>query len=433
MVELIPEETTGNARIVIIGVGGGGNNAINRMVETNISGVELVAINTDKQVLDKNKAPKRIQIGEKLTHGLGAGGNPEVGEQSAMESEEDIMSAIKGANMVFVTCGMGGGTGTGAAPVIAKLAKDQGILTVGIVTKPFTLEQKFRRVRAEEGISKIKENVDSLIVIPNDNVLKISDRKTSFNDAFMTVDEVLQQAVRGITDIINDTGTINLDFADVQTVMKDKGIAHIGIGVGKGDTRALDAVQMAISSPLLDTTIEGASHIIINLSGNVGLLDYQEASQYIEDLTGDDTNTFVGIVENPDADDQVVATIIATGLPEDEPAVSSVFPGLSYPAQGTSSAQNVAFRNANSRVQAARTQPTFGQRPITPSVSAMPQQQAPSAAPTTPVNLQPVQQGAQPQATPQAQFNSLQRPVQPQSTVKQENIKVPDFLKNTKK
>lgn len=431
MVELIPEETTGNARIVIIGVGGGGNNAINRMVETNITGVELVAINTDKQVLDKNKAPKRIQIGEKLTHGLGAGGNPEVGEQSAMESEEDIQAAIKGANMVFVTCGMGGGTGTGAAPVIAKLAKDQGILTVGIVTKPFTLEQKFRRVRAEEGISKIKENVDSLIVIPNDNVLKISDRKTSFNDAFMTVDEVLQQAVRGITDIINDTGTINLDFADVQTVMKDKGIAHIGIGVGKGDTRALDAVQMAISSPLLDTTIEGASHIIINLSGNVGLLDYQEASQYIEDLTGDDTNTFVGIVENPDADDQVVATIIATGLPEDEPVAGSVFPGLSYPTQGTSSAQNVAFRSANNRVQAARTQSQFGQRPTVPTTPVQPQVTNPT--PATPVGTQPVQPGVQPQATPQTQFNSLQRPVQPQSTVKQENIKVPDFLKNTKK
>ena len=432
MVELIPEETTGNARIVIIGVGGGGNNAINRMVETNITGVELVAINTDKQVLDKNKAPKRIQIGEKLTHGLGAGGNPEVGEQSAVESEEDIQAAIKGANMVFVTCGMGGGTGTGAAPVIAKLAKDQGILTVGIVTKPFTLEQKFRRVRAEEGISKIKENVDSLIVIPNDNVLKISDRKTSFNDAFMTVDEVLQQAVRGITDIINDTGTINLDFADVQTVMKDKGIAHIGIGVGKGDTRALDAVQMAISSPLLDTTIEGASHIIINLSGNVGLLDYQEASQYIEDLTGDDTNTFVGIVENPDADDEVVATIIATGLPEDEPTQSSVFPGLNYPTQGTSSAQNVAFRNATNRVQASRTQSAFGQRPVTPTTPVVPHPQVSSVAPTTPVAPQPTAQPTQPQAA-QSQFSSLQRPVQPQSTVKQENIKVPDFLKNTKK
>ena len=247
----------------------------------------------------------------------------------------------------------------------------------------------------------------------------------------MTVDEVLQQAVRGITDIINDTGTINLDFADVQTVMKDKGIAHIGIGVGKGDTRALDAVQMAISSPLLDTTIEGASHIIINLSGNVGLLDYQEASQYIEDLTGDDTNTFVGIVENPDADDQVVATIIATGLPEDNAVTSSVFPGLNYPTQGTSSAQNVAFRNATNRVQQARTQTTFGQRPVTPSTPVAPQPQA--SVPTTPVSAQPVQPSVQPQQPAQSQFNSLQRPVQPQSTVKQENIKVPDFLKNTKK
>ena len=427
MVELIPEEHSGNARIVIIGVGGGGNNAINRMVDTNISGVELVAVNTDKQVLDLNKAPKKIQIGEKLTHGLGAGGNPEVGEQSAIESEEEIQAVLKGADMVFVTCGMGGGTGTGAAPVIAKMAKEQDILTVGIVTKPFSLEQKFRRARANEGIEKLKEAVDSLIVIPNDNVLAISDRKTTFNDAFANVDEVLQQSVRGITDLINVAGTVNLDFADVQTVMKDKGMAHIGIGVGKGDSRALEAVQMAISSPLLDTTIEGASHIIINLSGNVGLLDYQEASQYIEDLTGDDTNAFVGIVEDMTTDDQVVATIIATGLPSEEPVQNSVFPGLSYPGTG-SSAQNSAFRAATNRVQTARAQSVAATRPgVTPT---------PAPAPATPVqphvNATPVQPTTA-TAQPQGQFGALQRPAQPTSTVKEENIKVPDFLKNTKK
>ena len=425
MVELIPEEHSGNARIVIIGVGGGGNNAINRMVDTNISGVELVAVNTDKQVLDLNKAPKKIQIGEKLTHGLGAGGNPEVGEQSAIESEEEIQAVLKGADMVFVTCGMGGGTGTGAAPVIAKMAKEQDILTVGIVTKPFSLEQKFRRARANEGIEKLKEAVDSLIVIPNDNVLAISDRKTTFNDAFANVDEVLQQSVRGITDLINVAGTVNLDFADVQTVMKDKGMAHIGIGVGKGDSRALEAVQMAISSPLLDTTIEGASHIIINLSGNVGLLDYQEASQYIEDLTGDDTNAFVGIVEDMTTDDQVVATIIATGLPSEEPVQNSVFPGLSYPGTG-SSAQNSAFRAATNRVQTARAQSVAATRPgVTPA-----------PAPATPVQPQVNATPVQPTtatAQPQGQFGALQRPAQPTSTVKEENIKVPDFLKNTKK
>ncbi len=427
MVELIPEEHSGNARIVIIGVGGGGNNAINRMVDTNISGVELVAVNTDKQVLDLNKAPKKIQIGEKLTHGLGAGGNPEVGEQSAIESEEEIQAVLKGADMVFVTCGMGGGTGTGAAPVIAKMAKEQDILTVGIVTKPFSLEQKFRRARANEGIEKLKEAVDSLIVIPNDNVLAISDRKTTFNDAFANVDEVLQQSVRGITDLINVAGTVNLDFADVQTVMKDKGMAHIGIGVGKGDSRALEAVQMAISSPLLDTTIEGASHIIINLSGNVGLLDYQEASQYIEDLTGDDTNAFVGIVEDMTTDDQVVATIIATGLPSEEPVQNSVFPGLSYPGTG-SSAQNSAFRAATNRVQTARAQSVAATRPgVTPT---------PAPAPATPVQPQVNATPVQPTtatAQPQGQFGALQRPAQPTSTVKEENIKVPDFLKNTKK
>ena len=427
MVELIPEEHSGNARIVIIGVGGGGNNAINRMVDTNISGVELVAVNTDKQVLDLNKAPKKIQIGEKLTHGLGAGGNPEVGEQSAIESEEEIQAVLKGADMVFVTCGMGGGTGTGAAPVIAKMAKEQDILTVGIVTKPFSLEQKFRRARANEGIEKLKEAVDSLIVIPNDNVLAISDRKTTFNDAFANVDEVLQQSVRGITDLINVAGTVNLDFADVQTVMKDKGMAHIGIGVGKGDSRALEAVQMAISSPLLDTTIEGASHIIINLSGNVGLLDYQEASQYIEDLTGDDTNAFVGIVEDMTTDDQVVATIIATGLPSEEPVQNSVFPGLSYPGTG-SSAQNSAFRAATNRVQTARAQSVAATRPgVTPTPAP-----APATSVQPHVNATPVQPTTA-TAQPQGQFGALQRPAQPTSTVKEENIKVPDFLKNTKK
>ena len=429
MVELIPEETGGNARIVIIGVGGGGNNAINRMVDANITGVELVAVNTDKQVLDLNKAPKRIQIGEKLTHGLGAGGNPEVGEQSAIESEEEIQAVLKGADMVFVTCGMGGGTGTGAAPVIARMSKEQGILTVGIVTKPFSLEQKFRRARANEGIEKLKDAVDSLIVIPNDNVLAISDRKTTFNDAFANVDEVLQQSVRGITDLINVAGTVNLDFADVNTVMKDKGMAHIGIGVGKGDSRALEAVQMAISSPLLDTTIEGASHIIINLSGNVGLLDYQEASQYIEDLTGDDTNAFVGIVEDHTVDDQVVATIIATGLPEDEPVQNSVFPGLNYAGTG-SSAQNSAFRAATNRVQTARTQSMASR----PSVAPVQPQVSTPVQPTAPVEHQPqVNTTPVSPAQPQGQFGGLQRPTQPTSTVKEENIKVPDFLKNTKK
>ncbi|MCR5545569.1 MAG: cell division protein FtsZ [Lachnospiraceae bacterium] len=429
MVEIIPEENSGNARIVIIGVGGGGNNAINRMVEKKISGVELVAVNTDKQVLDLNQAPKKIQIGERETHGLGAGGNPEVGERSAVESEEEIQAVLKGADMVFVTCGMGGGTGTGAAPVIAKMAKEQDILTIGIVTKPFSLEQKFRRARAEEGIEKLKAAVDSLIVIPNDNVLAISDRKTTFNDAFANVDEVLQQSVRGITDLINVAGTVNLDFADVQTVMKDKGMAHIGIGMGKGDSRALEAVQQAISSPLLDTTIEGASHIIVNLSGNIGLLDYQEASQYIEDLTGEDTNAFMGIVEDPTAEDQVIATIIATGLPSEEASVqNSVFPGLNYPGTG-SSAQNSAFRAATNRVQTARAQSVASR----PTVSAQTQTVTTPVQPTMTNSITATAQAQTTPVQPQGQFGALQRPTQPTSTVKEENIKVPDFLKNTKK
>ena len=264
-------EAESSAKIIVIGVGGAGNNAVNRMVEESIGGVEFVGINTDKQALTLCKAPTILQIGEKLTKGLGAGAKPEVGEKAAEESIEELKQIMEGADMVFVTCGMGGGTGTGAAPVVAGVAKEMGILTVGVVTKPFKFEARTRMSNALMGIEKLEENVDTLIVIPNDKLLEIVDRRTTMPEALKKADEVLQQAVQGITDLINLPALINLDFADVQTVMTDKGIAHIGIGEAKGDDKALEAVQQAVSSPLLETTIEGASHVIINISGDISL------------------------------------------------------------------------------------------------------------------------------------------------------------------
>ena len=250
MIELTSNEMEGNARIIVIGVGGGGNNAVNRMIDENITGVEFIAANTDKQALDLSNAPVRIQLGEKLTKGLGAGAKPEIGEGAAEESAEELSQAIEGADMVFVTCGMGGGTGTGAAPVVARIAKDKGILTVGVVTKPFTFEGGKRMKNALAGIERLKENVDTLIVIPNEKLRQILDRRTTMQDALKKADEVLQQGVQGITDLINLPALISLDFADVQTVMRDKGLAHIGIGVGHGDNAALEAAQMAIEKSI---------------------------------------------------------------------------------------------------------------------------------------------------------------------------------------
>ena len=314
MLEIKINEAENAARILVIGVGGAGNNAVNRMVEENIMGVEFIGINTDKQALQFCKAPTAMQIGEKLTKGLGAGAKPEIGEKAAEESQEEISQALKGAEMVFVTCGMGGGTGTGAAPVIAQIAKDMGILTVGVVTKPFRFEARQRMNNALKGIENLKNAVDTLIVIPNDRLLEIVDRRTTMPDALKKADEVLLQAVQGITDLINVPGLINLDFADVQTVMTDKGIAHIGIGKAKGDEKALEAVKQAVSSPLLETTIEGASHVIINISGDISLIEANEAAGYVQELAGDDANIIFGAMYDENAEDEVTITVIATGL-----------------------------------------------------------------------------------------------------------------------
>ena len=316
MLEIKTTEAESSAKIIVIGVGGAGNNAVNRMIDENIGGVEFVGVNTDKQALLLCKAPTLIQIGEKLTKGLGAGAQPEVGAKAAEESMEELSAAIEGADMVFVTCGMGGGTGTGAAPVVAKIAKDQGILTVGVVTKPFKFEAKARMVNALSGVDKLRENVDTLIVIPNDKLLEIVDRRTTFPDALKKADEVLQQAVQGITDLINMPALINLDFADVQTVMKDKGLAHIGIGMAKGDDKAIEAVKLAVTSPLLETTINGASHVIINISGDISLMDANDAASYVEDLAGDNANIIFGAKYDETMTDAATITVIATGLEE---------------------------------------------------------------------------------------------------------------------
>ena len=314
MLEIKTNESEAAARIIVVGVGGGGNNAVNRMIDEQIAGVEFIAVNTDKQALQLCKAPTLMQIGEKLTKGLGAGAQPEVGEKAAEESAEEISAALKGADMVFVTCGMGGGTGTGAAHVVARIAKEQGALTVAVVTKPFRFESRTRMANALAGIDKLKENVDTMIVIPNDKLLEVVDRRTTMPEALKKADEVLQQGIQGITDLINVPSLINLDFADIQTVMKDKGIAHIGIGEGRGDDKALEAVKQAVASPLLETTIQGASHVIINISGDITLMDASDAADYVQELAGENANIIFGAMYDDTRSDEATITVIATGL-----------------------------------------------------------------------------------------------------------------------
>ena len=314
MLEIKTNESEAAARIIVVGVGGGGNNAVNRMIDEQIAGVEFIAVNTDKQALQLCKAPTLMQIGEKLTKGLGAGAQPEVGEKAAEESAEEISAALKGADMIFVTWGMGGGTGTGAAPVVARIAKEQGALTVAVVTKPFRFESRTRMANALAGIDKLKENVDTMIVIPNDKLLEVVDRRTTMPEALKKADEVLQQGIQGITDLINVPSLINLDFADIQTVMKDKGIAHIGIGEGRGDDKALEAVKQAVASPLLETTIQGASHVIINISGDITLMDASDAADYVQELAGENANIIFGAMYDDTRSDEATITVIATGL-----------------------------------------------------------------------------------------------------------------------
>ncbi len=306
------------ARIKVIGVGGGGGNAVNRMIESGIDGVDFISVNTDAQDLEDSKAKTKIQIGKKLTRGLGAGGLNDVGEEAASESEPAIVNAVKDADMVFITAGMGGGTGTGAAPSIAKIAKDNDCLTVAIVTMPFEFEGKVRRERAEQGLYELKSNVDTLIVIPNQKLLKIVDRSTGLREAFRTADSILYQATKGISDLISNQGLMNLDFADIESIMKNKGDAIMGTGVATGESRASMAAQLAISSPLLDDRrIRGASGILINISGgpDLSLMEYDEACKIITNEAGTDANIIVGAVEDNRFEEEIVITVIATGFP----------------------------------------------------------------------------------------------------------------------
>lgn len=307
----------GVADIKVVGVGGGGNNAINRMKDSGLEGVEFISINTDSQALLNSEADKKLQIGEKLTKGLGAGGDPKVGQKAAEESRNEIAAALEGADMVFITAGMGGGTGTGGAPIVAEVAKELGALTVGIVTKPFTFEGSRRAKQAEEGIFNIREKVDSLIIIPNSRLLTMVKKETSMADAFKVADEVLRQGVQGISDIINVPGLINVDFADVKTIMSSSGSAIMGIGKASGEGRAVAAARMAIDSPLLENTIEGATGLIINVTGgsDLGLIEVDEALSSIKDvLNHDDENTIFGSVIDESMQGEIMITVIATGF-----------------------------------------------------------------------------------------------------------------------
>lgn len=310
------EMQPGTATIKVIGVGGGGGNAINRMIESGLRGVEFIAVNTDRQALESSKANKKIQIGEKLTRGLGAGANPEIGKCSAEESKAELAEALKGADMVFVTAGMGGGTGTGAAPIISEISKEMGILTVAVVTKPFPFEGKRRATQAESGIEELKQCVDTLIVIPNEKLLQISEKQTKFDDALFMSDNVLKQGVQGISDLITIPGLVNLDFADVKTIMLDAGIAHIGTGRASGENRAQEASRQAIHSPLLETSIEGAGGVLINVTGgkDLGLLEINEAAELVQKSVDPEANIIFGAVIDENLKDEIVITVIATGF-----------------------------------------------------------------------------------------------------------------------
>ena len=309
-----------NAQIKVIGVGGGGGNAVNRMIEAGLKGVSYIVVNTDKQALNASVAETKVQIGEKLTRGLGAGANPETGMKAAEENIEEIVKYFDGVDMVFITAGMGGGTGTGAAPVIAKAAKEMGILTVGVVTKPFTFEGSNRRKHAELGIEYLKQYVDSLVVVPNDRLLQISEQNTTMKEAFGMADDVLRQGIQGITDLITESGVINLDFADVKTVMSDRGIAHMGVGTGRGENRVIDAVKEAIGSPLLETSIDGAKAILLNIMGgyDLGMLEANEAADLIEKAAARDANIIFGASIKEDLEDEIRITVIATGFDDGE-------------------------------------------------------------------------------------------------------------------
>lgn len=310
-------ENTSFAKIKVVGVGGGGNNAVNRMIDAGVDSAEFVAVNTDKQALVVSKAPVRLQIGERLTSGLGAGGKPEIGQKSAEESKASITEMLEGAHLVFITAGMGGGTGTGAAPVVAQIAKEMGILTIAVVTKPFAFESRVRAENADKGIQELKKYVDTMVIIPNERLFQIVPKKTPILEAFRYADDVLRQGIQGISDLIAKPGLINLDFADVKTIMENKGLAHMGIGHGKGETKALDAVKEAVASPLIETTIEGAKGLLLNVKGGVDLTqeDVSEVAMLVQEVIDPSCTVIFGNSIDENMHDEIEVTIIATGFP----------------------------------------------------------------------------------------------------------------------
>ncbi|MGN8645098.1 cell division protein FtsZ [Gracilibacillus sp. HCP3S3_G5_1] len=353
------------ATIKVIGVGGGGSNAVNRMIEHGVQGVEFIAVNTDAQALNLSKAEVKMQIGTKLTRGLGAGANPEVGRKAAEESKEQIEEILKGSDMVFVTAGMGGGTGTGAAPVIAQVAKELGALTVGVVTRPFTFEGRKRSTQAVSGIDGLKSSVDTLIVIPNDRLLEIIDKNTPMLEAFREADNVLRQGVQGISDLIATPGLINVDFADVKTIMADKGSALMGIGVATGESRAAEAAKKAVSSPLLETSIDGAHGVLMNITGgtNLSLYEVQEAADIVTSAADQEVNVIFGSVINEELKDEIVVTVIATGFDESQMKTTQNKP------------KSVLHSNTNSREKQQEKAQESANPTATSSVSSRPKQE----------------------------------------------------------
>ena len=341
--------------IKVIGVGGGGNNVVNRMVRSGVKSVEFIAVNTDKQALTSSSAGYKIQIGEKLTHGQGAGSNPDVGRKSAEESRNQISKALEDTDMVFITAGMGGGTGTGAAPVVAEIAREQGVLTVGVVTKPFAFEGRKRMTQAEQGIEELRSKVDSLVIIPNERLKYATDQKITFANAFEIADDVLRQAVQSISDLIRDTGFINLDFADVSAVMKDAGLAHMGVGRAAGKGKAEEAARMAISSPLLETSINGARGVLINVTGSMdmGLEEVEQAASLVQDAVHPDALTIFGATFDEELDDEMRVTVIATGFADAEPEPAPAAPAANQAAQAPQPLNETQGETAESAAAAA--------------------------------------------------------------------------------
>lgn len=387
MVEIEDMTNSAFAKIKVVGVGGGGNNAVNRMINSDLSGVEFIVVNTDHQALEGSKANNKIQIGSKLTRGLGAGADPEVGRKAAEESREDLRAVLEGADMVFITAGMGGGTGTGAAPVVAEIAKELGALTVGVVTKPFTFEGRRRAQQAESGITELKDRVDAIITIPNDKILQIIDKKTPMNEAFSYADDVLHQGVQGISDLISKPAFINLDFADVKTIMQDAGSTMMGIGAASGDTRAIDAAKLAISSKLLETSIQGAKGILFNITGgeSMSMMEINEASEFIYSVADPDATVIMGAGYDSEMGDNIRITIIATGF-DGKAAFASPFqqgatPGVQEPQQQAVPPQPQQSNQGHNIFGSQPTPPTFSfgaPEPPQPQTSQSPSFKAPS-------------------------------------------------------